>query len=127
MNGAAPELDARVAAQQERLAKKAQEPAAPPPETAATAPANDEEAQVVAVLSATLLSNGTARIDMPENRQHFLALVSVLIGQGLERAAAAGQQVGAEEAARAIAANPKLGPLLWFKQKFGRNVTGRQG
>jgi len=133
VNGGGAGLDARIAAQAARLAAKETKPdavvtaaeiAAAPLEAL---PQPIAEVRAIAEVGAVLLSNGTVKVTLPEDREHFLSLMVTLIAQAVERGAAVGRQLGAEEATKAFAANPKLGPLRWFQQKFGRAARQEPG
>jgi hypothetical protein len=123
MNGNGSNLDSRIAAQAERLAKKPEpQPQDQQPHAtaglAAPVPPVAQTLTEIAEVRAVLYSNGTAQITLPDQKQHFLALYSALVDAALNRAAQTAYEQGATEAANAVAKNPRLGPLMWLRQRF---------
>lgn len=114
-------LDAAVAAQRERLAKKSEQNVASALKDEVTAA--EAEVKEVAELRVALLSNGQATVAGPDDKDTYLKLLNVAILGAMERAARAGHNLGAELAVRELAAAPNISPLTWFKRKFGRDAA----
>jgi hypothetical protein len=124
MNGAE-NLDSRIAAQAERLARKPEAGAEAKPAEQAEVLSPEPAAAPLAELAevrAVLFSNGTASINLPNDKRHFLALYSALADAAINRAAQTAYEQGATEAANAIAKNPRVGPLMWLRQKFKKSA-----
>jgi|SRR5690242_1154505 len=105
-NAQVSDVDRLAAQQQERLAKRAEQPAAAKPE-----PAPAPAPQVLAHVTVTLFSNGQASVDAPLERPDLCLLASQTLVQVLL------QHTASVAAARAVAQH-KAQPFM--KRMFGK-------